>query len=47
MLSVGWREHEYGLGIIEFARDRLHRVGFEAGRLKHDGERIAGEFRSA
>ena len=42
--SVGRREHEYGFGIIEFARDRLHRVGFEACRLKHNGERISGKF---
>ena len=30
--------------MIEFARDRLHRVGVEPVRLEHDRQRIAGKF---
>jgi hypothetical protein len=37
------REHEYGLGVIELARDHLHGIGLESVGLEHHRERIAGK----
>src|SRR5262249_25769341 len=41
--GVGRREHEHRLGVVELARDRLHRRRVEGLRVEHDGERIAGK----
>ena len=43
MRRIARRQHEHGLGMVELARDRLHRGGVEALRVEHDRERIAGE----
>jgi hypothetical protein len=40
---IGRREHKDGLGMAEFARDRLHGVPLEPFRLQHHRERIAGK----
>lgn len=37
------RQHEHRLRQVELVGNRLHRLGIEAVRLEHDGERIAGE----
>ena len=43
--GIARREHEYGLGQVELARDRLHPRVVEAVGVEHDGERVAGERR--
>ena len=40
---IGRRQHEHGLGVIELARNGLHRGGVERVGVEHDRERIAGE----
>ena len=41
--GVGRREHEYGLGMVELAGDRLHPRRVERFGVEHDRERIAGK----
>jgi hypothetical protein len=41
--GLGRREHEHRLGVVELARDRLHRRRVERFGVEHDGERIAGK----
>src|SRR5438876_2765365 len=43
MSRIGWREDEYRFGMVELARNRLHRIRLEALGLAHHRERIAGE----
>src|SRR6185312_10027847 len=43
--GVARREDEHRLRQSEFARDCLHRVCFETGRLEHDRQRIADKPR--
>lgn len=37
------RQHEAGLGVIELARDRQHRVVGESAAVHHHRELVAGE----
>ena len=41
--GLGRCEHEHRLGVVELARDRLHRRRLERFGVKHDGEWIAGK----
>ncbi len=40
---VGRGEDEHGLGVVELARDRLHRRRVELVGVEHHGERVAGK----
>ena len=43
MSRIGWREDEYRFGMVELARNRLHRIRLEALGLAHHRERITGK----
>jgi hypothetical protein len=43
VVRIGRGEHEHRLGMVELARDGLHRRRVELLGVEHDGERIAGK----